>query len=52
VDPTVVADGDGDDEDALVAGTSRASPSLCSMLERVLETQLSHHTMMETFFMI
>ena len=30
-------------------GPSGASPSLRSMLERVLETQSSHYTMMETF---
>lgn len=46
IDPTIVAN-----EDAPTTGTSRDSPSLRSMIERVLETQLSHHTMMETFFM-
>ena len=45
IDPIVVAN-----EDAPTTGTSRDSPSLRSMIERVLETKLSHHTMMETFF--
>ena len=38
-----------EDEDATGIGPFRASPSPHSMIERVLETQLSHHTMMETF---
>nr|POF12308.1 hypothetical protein CFP56_68053 [Quercus suber] len=46
-DPTTAVD--DEDEDAAIAGPSRASPSLRSMLERVLETQSSHYTMMETF---
>ena len=34
---------------AAVTGPSGASPSLHSLLKRVLETQSSHYTMMETF---
>ena len=40
---------DDEDEDAAAGGPSGASPSLRPMLERVLETQSSHYTMMETF---
>ena len=47
VDPISVAN--DDDEDATAIFPSRASPSLHSTLEKVLETQSSHHTMMETF---
>ena len=36
VDPIVEAE--DRDEDTPTAGTSRVAPSLCSMLERVLET--------------
>ena len=42
---------DDEDEDAAAGGPSGASPSLRPMLERVLETQSSHYTMMETFMM-
>ena len=46
IDPIAVVDDVGDDDDdddvtvavVVAAGPSRASPSLCSMLERVLET--------------
>ena len=38
---TVVDDDDKDDAGVDAAGPSTTFPSLCSMLERVLETQLS-----------
>ena len=52
VDPTAaISDDDEDDADvdAAAIGPSTASLSLRSMLKRVLETQSSHHIMMETF---
>ena len=42
---------DDDDVDDAATGPVGASPSLHSLLERVLETQSSHHTMWETFMM-
>ena len=42
---------DDEDEDATAASPSGASPSQRSMLERVLETQSSHYTIMGTFMM-
>ena len=53
VNPNIaVSDDDEEDDadvDAAAIGPSTASPSLCSMLERVFEMQLSLHIMMETF---
>ena len=53
VNPTVVVSDDDEEDDANVdaaaIGPSTASPSLCSMLERVFEMQSSQHIMMETF---
>ena len=53
IDPiAVVADEEEEDVDVVaVASPSRASPSLCSMVERILETQSSQHIIMETFMM-
>ena len=57
IDPTAIFAADDDDNDdadddvdvAATSGHSRASPSLRSMLETLLETQSSQHTIMETF---
>ena len=38
IDPTTVVDVDDDDIIVAAAGPSKASPSFCSILERVLET--------------
>jgi len=46
---TFVDDDDKDDAGVDAAGPSTTSPSLCSMLERVLETQSSQHIILETF---
>jgi len=48
-DRTATIDDHDKDVAAVATGPSRAFLSLYSMLKRVQEIQLSHHTMMETF---